>query len=261
VSTIGRPRRMFDMDEALDAALVVFWRQGYEGTTLTDLASAMRINRPLLYAAFGSKKDLFVRARDRYYAVDAARTFQVLEEPTAWAVTEQYLLRSIEQLTNPGRPSGCFVLQTALVCSEQNAEIAALMARQRKLEEGMLRERYERAQHEGDLSTEEDPAALARFVVTFRHGLAVMACGGTSREELTDSAQRMLAGLDRAHRAARPWLPPPRTSGSSVPQGAEPRSQPAAQPEGPHRDPKRQHHYEASPPSGAVLDVPRAHDN
>src|SRR4029077_11504392 len=94
VSTIGRPRRMFDIDEALDAALVVFWRQGYEGTTLTDLASAMRINRPLLYAAFGSKKDLFVRARDRYYAVDAARTFQVLEEPTAWAVTEQYLLRS-----------------------------------------------------------------------------------------------------------------------------------------------------------------------
>ena len=180
MATIGRPRS-FDVDEALDAALVVFWRQGYEGTTLTDLASAMGINRPALYAAFESKKDLFVRAIDRYYAVDAARTFQVLEEPTAWAVTEQYLLRSIEQLTNPGRPLGCFVLQSALVCSEENADIAALMVRQRKLEEGMLRQRYERAQHEGDLSTDEDPAALARFVITFRHGLAVMACGGTTR--------------------------------------------------------------------------------
>jgi len=176
---------------------VVFWRQGYDGTTLTDLASAMGINRPALYAAFQGKKELFVRAIDRYYAVDAARTFQVLEEPTAWAVTEQYLLRSIEQLTNPGRPLGCFVLQSALVCSEENADIAALMARQRKLEEGMLRERYEQAQREGDLATDEDPAALARFVFTFRHGLAVMACGGTSREDLTDSAQRMLAALDR----------------------------------------------------------------
>jgi len=90
VATIGRPRG-FDVDEALDAALVVFWRQGYDGTTLTDLASAMGINRPALYAAFQGKKELFVRAIDRYYAVDAARTFQVLEEPTAWTVTEQYL--------------------------------------------------------------------------------------------------------------------------------------------------------------------------
>ena len=196
MATIGRPRG-FDIDEALDAALVVFWRQGYEGTTLTDLASAMGINRPALYAAFEGKKELFVRAIDRYYAVDAARTFLVLQEPTAWAVTEQYLLRSIEQLTNPGRPLGCFVLQSALVCSEENADIAGLMARQRKLEEEMLSQRYARAQEEGDLSADEDPAALARFVFTFRHGLAVMACGGTARDELTDSARRMLAALDR----------------------------------------------------------------
>jgi AcrR family transcriptional regulator len=196
VATIGRPRG-FDVDEALDAALVVFWRQGYEGTTLTDLASAMGINRPALYSAFKGKKELFVRAIDRYYAVDAARTFLVLQEPTAWAVTEQYLLRSIEQLTNPGRPLGCFVLQSALVCSEENADIQALMARQRKLEEDMLSQRYATAQQEGDLSADEDPASLARFVFTFRHGLAVMACGGTSRDELTDSARRMLAALDR----------------------------------------------------------------
>ena len=101
----------------------------------------MGINRPALYAAFEGKKELFVRAIDRYYAVDAARTFLVLQEPTAWTVTEQYLVRSIEQLTNPGRPLGCFVLQSALVCSEENADIAGLMARQRKLEEEMLSQR------------------------------------------------------------------------------------------------------------------------
>lgn len=194
MATMGRPRE-FDVEEALDAALVVFWRQGYEGTALSDLTSAMGINRAALYSAFTSKKDLFLRAIDRYYSVDAARTFAVLDEPTARAVTEQYLFRSIDQLTNPDRPLGCFVLQSALVCSEENAGVAEHMANLRKNEEALLKERYARAREEGDLPAGEDPASLARFVVTFRHGLAVMACGGTPRNELIDSARRMLAGL------------------------------------------------------------------
>jgi len=192
--TIGRPRE-FDVDKALDAALVVFWRQGFEGASLSDLTSAMGINRPALYSAFKSKKKLFMRALDRYYAVDAARTFKVVEEPTARRVTEQYLLRSAEQLTNPRRPLGCFVLQSALVCSEENADIAAYMSRQRSMQEDLLRARYVKAQKEGDLAADEDPASLARFVCTFRQGLAVMACGGMTRTKLKDSVRRMLTGL------------------------------------------------------------------
>jgi AcrR family transcriptional regulator len=193
-TAIGRPRE-FDVDEALDAALVVFWRQGFEGSSLSDLTSAMGINRPALYAAFKSKKKLFQRALERYYAVDAARTFAVVKEPTARRVTEQYLLRSVDQLTNPGRPLGCFVLQSALVCSKKNADISAFMSRKRAEEEGVLRARYAAARKAGDLSPDEDPAALARFVCTFRHGLAVMACGGTTRAKLRDSVRRMLTGL------------------------------------------------------------------
>jgi AcrR family transcriptional regulator len=195
MATMGRPRG-FDVEQALDTALVVFWRQGYEGTSMSDLTSAMGINRPALYSAFTSKKDLFFRALDRYYAIDAAHTFAAVEEPTARAVTEQYLLRSIEQLTKPDRPLGCFVLQTALVCSEDNRDVAARMARQRQFEEQTLRDRYLEAQAAGDLGSGEDPAALARYVCTFRHGLAVMACGGVPRQELTDAARRMLAGLE-----------------------------------------------------------------
>jgi AcrR family transcriptional regulator len=194
LAAIGRPRQ-FDVDKALDAALVVFWRHGYEGTSVADLAAAMGINRPALYSAFTGKKELFFRALDHYYAVDAAYTFKAVEEPTARGVTEQYLLRSIEQLTNPDRPLGCFVLQSALVCSEENEEVAARMAEQRRFEEATLCQRYVRAQTEGDLPASEDPRSLARFVCTFRHGLAVMACGGTPRDELSDSVQRMLVGL------------------------------------------------------------------
>jgi AcrR family transcriptional regulator len=200
VTSPGRPRA-FDLDHALDAALEVFWRQGYEGASLSDLTAAMRINRPALYYAFGSKKDLFFRALDRYYEVDALHTFEALGQPTARTVTEEYLRRSVQQLTDPKRPMGCFVLQSALVCGPDNSDIAEhVAARRREAEEG-LRQRYEQAERDGQLPPGEQPASLARYVCVIRHGLAVMACTGSTRAELDDSVRRALAGLYPATQA------------------------------------------------------------
>lgn len=192
--TIGRPRA-FDTEKALDAALVVFWRHGYDGASLTELTRAMGINRPALYYAFGSKKELFLRALDRYWVVDAVHTFQALRAETAREVTEQYLLRSAEQLTDPARPMGCFVLQGALVAAPENQEIADHMAQLRRTAEQDLCRRYEQAQAEGDLRRDEDPKSLARYVLAVRHGLAVLACSGTTRDELIDVVRRTLDGM------------------------------------------------------------------
>src|ERR1051326_7706866 len=81
----GRPRE-FDTEKALDAALGVFWRKGYEGASLPDLTRAMGINRPSLYAAFGNKEELFRRAVDRYVEGPASYVRWALEAPTARAV-------------------------------------------------------------------------------------------------------------------------------------------------------------------------------
>jgi AcrR family transcriptional regulator len=194
MAKVGRPRG-FDIEQALDVALELFWKYGYEGTSLSDLTEAMGIQRPALYLAYGSKKDLFLRALDRYLEVDAVHTFLALQEPTALGVTEQYLLRSVEQLTNPDRPMGCFVLQGALVCGPENSDLSDRMKRFCKTAEDDLRERYVQAKADGDLPPGEDPAALARVVLTIRHGLAVMACSGSTRPELEDSVQRALAGI------------------------------------------------------------------
>src|SRR3989440_11441871 len=86
----GRPRA-FDTDRALDRALQVFWRKGYEGATLSDLTKAVGVNRPSLYAAFGGKEALFRKALDRYLNGPAAYTQEALKEPTARAVVERLL--------------------------------------------------------------------------------------------------------------------------------------------------------------------------
>src|SRR5437588_3756269 len=102
----GRPR-CFDESCALDSALQVFWRKGYEGASLPELTRAMGINRPSLYAAFGNKEALFRQVLDRYAAGPAAYVREALNEPTARAVAERVLGGAIDLLTGPRGPRGC----------------------------------------------------------------------------------------------------------------------------------------------------------
>src|ERR1700693_5053048 len=93
----GRPRS-FDLDQALDRALQVFWRKGYEGTSLADLTGAMGINRPSLYAAFGDKEALFRKALDRYAEGPASYVRETLKEPTARGVVESLMRKTVDSL-------------------------------------------------------------------------------------------------------------------------------------------------------------------
>lgn len=181
--TAGRPRE-FDIDQALDRALKVFWRKGFEGATLTDLTKAMRISRPSLYAAFGNKEALFRRAIDRYSEGPSSPVRDALAQPTARAVVEQLLRGSVERITDPRNPPGCFLVQGALACSDSAAPLRREMAKRRDAGVELLRERFQRAVDEGDLLPDTDPADLARYVATVMHGLAVQAAGGVPRSEL-----------------------------------------------------------------------------
>jgi AcrR family transcriptional regulator len=180
---MGRPRE-FDPDAALDRALEVFWRNGYEGTTIPDLTAAMGINRPSLYAAFGNKESLFRKALDRYAEGPAAYLRDALGEPTARAVAERLLGGAVELLTDPRRPHGCLVVQGALACGEAAEAVRRELVALRRAKEAAIRERFERARADGDLPAGVDPADLARFVTTVIQGMAVQAAGGAGREEL-----------------------------------------------------------------------------
>jgi AcrR family transcriptional regulator len=179
----GRPRE-FDTDKALDAALKVFWRKGYEGASLPELTKAMGINRPSLYAAFGNKEALFRKVLDRYAEGPSAYVGEALNEPTARAVAERLLEGTIDLLTDRRNPHGCLMVQGALACGEAAESVRRELASRRLASEAAVCQRFERALAEGDLPADCDPADLARYVVTVVRGMAVQAAGGAGREEL-----------------------------------------------------------------------------
>jgi len=179
----GRPRA-FDIDEALDRAVDVFWRQGYEGTALSDLTEAMGINRPSLYATFGNKDALFRKVLDRYIEGPGAYAARALDLPTAREVVEALVYGAINLTAGPNTPRGCLNVRGAQACGP-DGELARREAQTRRTAgETKLVRRLGRARTEGDLPAGADPADLARYVLTVTDGIAVQAAGGASRAKL-----------------------------------------------------------------------------
>src|SRR5580698_2281816 len=191
---MGRPRA-FDIDRALNRALVVFWRKGYEGASLSDLTKAVGVNRPSLYAAFGDKEALFRKVLDRYLKGPAAYTQEALREPTARAVVERLFLGAVDLNTARRNPGGCLMVQGALACGEAADSIRQELTTCRVAGEAAIRRRFERAKSEGDLPVNVNPADLARYTATIIYGMAVEAAGGASRSKLQSVVEMALRAL------------------------------------------------------------------
>src|SRR5260221_13426284 len=159
----GRTRQ-FDIDEALDRALTVFWSRGYEGATLLELTRAMGINRPSLYAAFGNKEQLFRKALDRYQTGPMSFLAEALRKPTARAVVEAIFSGFVRMQRDRGKARGCLVVSGALACGEGAETIRREMAQLRQSIVKTLRERFKRGVQDGDLPAETYCATLARDI-------------------------------------------------------------------------------------------------
>src|SRR5579875_2753083 len=173
----GRPRQ-FDIDQALDKALLLFWRHGYEGTSLSSLTRAMGINVPSLYAAFGNKEALFKKVLQRYLQNPASYLPKALEQPTARRAIEKLFRGAIDMVMNPRHPDGCLLVQGALASGPAAASIRKELSLRRAAAEAAVRRRLEHAIEEGDLTAHVNPAKLARYIITVLWGLSVQAAGG-----------------------------------------------------------------------------------
>jgi AcrR family transcriptional regulator len=187
----GRPRE-FDREAALDAAVEVFWRKGFEAASIHELTEAMGVNPPSLYAAFGGKEQLFLAAMERY---DRARGDDCPYdgEPTARSAIAHLLDYTVRSFTARGHPRGCMMMMAAATSSNSSAALQEALARQRLASREHLRLRIARGIRDGDVPAGTDPGALADFYAAVLAGMSTLARDGASRESLGATAERALA--------------------------------------------------------------------
>lgn len=188
----GRPRG-FDCDEALDIALDLFWRHGYEGVSIAMLTESIGIAPPSLYSAFGNKASLYRAAIARYRQ-------QRMPGPddlpsSGYEAVKKILLDGVRHTTQRGRPKGCMVSSGLLGGGPDLGDLASEVRALRGESFSQLKQIIEVEKREGRIAATIDAADLARFYVSVLHGLAIQACDGASRAQL----QRVV------HRALEAW--------------------------------------------------------
>ncbi len=188
-------RKAFDPEEALERAKALFWRKGYEATSIQDLVEALGINRGSLYATFPDKRSLFLMALERYAERDLAATTRVLrlsEAPGRERIQALFdtIIRGVEER---GDRRGCFVCNAAVELAPFDAEI-----------ERRVRAAIERIQAAFAVALAADPAVpseperrdrRAAFLTTTLMGVYVMAKAGASPETLRGAVRVAMRGL------------------------------------------------------------------
>ncbi|WP_054313012.1 TetR/AcrR family transcriptional regulator [Mesorhizobium sp. 1M-11] len=191
----GRPRS-FDRTEALERAMQVFWKKGYEGASLNDLTAAMGIGCPSLYAAFGSKENLFLEAIAHYESVVGTEIWEAIEKaPTARAAMQDFLHATVEAYSSTDSPRGCLIALGALHQDSSSGRICADLRRRRAENIDTLRRRLQRGVMEGDLPAAFDCNAAALFYATTQNGMSILARDGASREALAAVAEGAIAAF------------------------------------------------------------------
>ncbi len=203
---MGRAKE-FCVETALSRALEVFWRHGFEGASMSELTVAMGITRPSLYATYGNKEELFRKALDLYDERYMAFTREALKAPSSREVILRLLTGFARITTDAHKPRGCMDTNGTLACSAAADPIKEELVRRRAVLEAALCSRLERARAAGDLPEGQDPADVARYVMTVACGIAVQAAGGMSRAALERTAAVALQVWSAPARPARHLVP------------------------------------------------------
>ncbi len=182
-ATRGRPRE-FCAENALAAALHVFWRKGYEGASLSDLTAAMGISRPSLYSCFGNKEALFRAALDLYEREKMDYVAVALSCPTARGVAEHLLMGALERQSSVCDPRGCLGVINSMPCGDEAQSIRREVLARSKAANDALIARFEKSKSAGELPSSASPEGLARLLSAVSQGLSMQASAGATRDEL-----------------------------------------------------------------------------
>lgn len=194
----GRPRT-YDPQAALRQAIETFWKTGYSGTSLDELAAATGMNRPSLYAAFGDKHALYLKALDHYWELGHAAMRDALagDRPLGEALMRVYEMSLSIYFSGKSHPRGCFAIGTAATEAVEDPAIRTAFAQGLHRLDQAFEARIRAARETGELPEEADPEALAVLAAATLHSIAIRARAGTPRPELESLARKAVAVICR----------------------------------------------------------------
>ena len=190
---MARPRE-FDADEAIDRAKGLFWSQGFHATSVSDLAGELGLGAGSLYAAFGSKEGLYERALERYCEEEAGALIEALDGVDDVRTGLRRILLDLMETDLVG-PRGCFLVNAATERDDHAATVERVSVTLARVESA-LTGALERARARGELGSDKDPAALARFLLTFVQGLRVVGQARFGRAFASSAIESALTALD-----------------------------------------------------------------
>lgn len=172
----------------------LFWQQGYEGTSLSDLTTAIGIGTASLYAAFGSKEALFLEALERYRAgVGSGLPRIVRTAPTAREAIRLLLEGTAAVITRPSQPRGCMIVLSSLRGFADSSAMDQELQRCRKEDQSIITERLRKAVRTGELPNNCAPVALAALYMAILQGMSIQARDGAARASLQAVAEQAMA--------------------------------------------------------------------
>ena len=183
----------FDPDVVLDAAMRLFWRQGYATTSMADLTEHLGIARASLYATFGNKHDLYLKALDRYAAGGASIDFdELLAVPGSPLAAVERLLEAVAAVPTAGGPLGCLVANATVETGPEDTAVRQRLEATRARMETALVGALLRARALGEISAQADPRVLARYLLVLVTGMLVLGRAGE------DQSARLRAAVEGA---------------------------------------------------------------
>ena len=195
----GRPRS-FDREAALHQAMLLFWRHGYEATSVAELTAAMGVTAPSLYTAFGDKKRLFLEAVGRYTSGPVTAKTIVRDARTGRDAAESLLRGSAVALTGEATPPGCMLVSSATNCAPESADVQAALAAMRLANEAALRAKVQADIDAGVLPADADAATLASLTFAVIQGMSTQARDGAGRGKLLALAEAAMRAWPRNRR-------------------------------------------------------------
>ncbi|MBM9624836.1 TetR/AcrR family transcriptional regulator [Streptomyces zhihengii] len=188
----------FDPDAVLQSALELFWRRGYEATSMTDLVAHLGIGRASIYATFGNKHQLYLKAMDRYTGTRDPVLLAELSQPGPALPAVRAVVRrfAAEAVSPEGRLSGCFVTNTAAELAPHDPAAARRVESSWEHIETLLHSALVRAQAQGELAEGRDPRALARMLLVLLQGVRIVGKASDDPARVRDAAEQALALLD-----------------------------------------------------------------